>query len=518
MNNRLGCFSTSAIITAIITSLIIASVALASGSSMFSPGKLNALPGEQAGGVLSHAQIGKECSQCHTSFWEKERMVDRCLVCHSDISVQIADPLSLHGVLRDASPTMECRECHPEHRGATASLTLLATDIPHDRLGYSLAAHEDTECVDCHIGKYSSFDDQTCINCHEKNNLVFSTAHQISYGDDCLACHDGIETIGKQFDHSLVDFHLTGIHLDLACAECHRDARSRADLQNTPDQCLNCHAKDEAHQGRFGTACETCHSTEGWKPAKFDHDLAYFKLTGEHLEVACEDCHTDGAYQGTPSTCVSCHQKDDTHAGELGPDCSLCHSTDGWTPTTFDHKDSIFILTGAHLTIECSQCHQGGTFKGTPTECYACHKTDDKHNGRFGTSCNACHSTEAWKPATFDHNLSAFRLTGGHANLACERCHSKGFEGTPSFCAGCHGDPGFHKGMFSSNCAECHNTSNWNASYNGPHPSIDDESGINHEGASCRDCHTQNLATATCTKCHDSNNPDGEGDGGGGDD
>jgi hypothetical protein len=63
MNNRLGCFSATAIISAIITALVIASVAIASGSSMFSPGKLNAIPGDSTGGVISHAQIGKECGK-----------------------------------------------------------------------------------------------------------------------------------------------------------------------------------------------------------------------------------------------------------------------------------------------------------------------------------------------------------------------------------------------------------------------------------------------------------------------
>ncbi len=52
-------------------------------------------------------------------------------------------------------------------------------------------------------------------------------------------------------------------------------------------------------------------------------------------------------------------------------------------------------------------------------------------------------------------------------------------------------------------------------------PAIADEggSGVNHGGASCRDCHTQTLSSATCLACHDSNNPDDEGGGdGGGDD
>jgi hypothetical protein len=514
MNNRLGCFSTTAITTSFITALIIASVTFASGSSMFSPGKLNAVPGKQLGGVLSHAQIGKKCAQCHPAFWETDRMSDRCVVCHEDITRQLASPLALHGVLRENNPTMDCRRCHPDHRGVAALLTAFNSSFPHERLGFSLAAHPGTTCADCHNGKYTTFDTVTCTNCHREMDSVFTTTHELAYGIDCLGCHDGAESLGANFDHARVQFPLTGLHQDLICTKCHLNARSSADLKNTPSQCINCHAKDEPHEGRFGTACETCHNTSGWKPAKFDHELANFKLTGKHIDVACEKCHTNGTYKGTPSICGSCHQKDDTHQGQFGADCGLCHSTNGWKPSTFDHNLSAFKLTGAHLNADCKQCHQNGVFKGTPTNCYACHAKDDNHNGRFGTNCGACHTTTAWRPATFDHNLSAFRLTGAHANLACERCHSKGFSGTPSFCAACHGDPSFHHGMFGTNCAECHNTSNWNAGYNGPHPSFGEHGGINHEGASCRDCHTKNLGSATCLKCHDSNNP---GDGGGGD-
>jgi len=131
----------------------------------------------------------------------------------------------------------------------------------------------------------------------------------------------------------------------------------------------------------------------------------------------------------------------------------------------------------------------------------------------FGMSCGLCHSTTAWKPATFDHNLSSFKLTGAHAKLSCQSCHSKGVAGTPSACSACHAEPGYHKGVFGTNCGSCHNTGNWNATYHGPHPAIN----IHHNGASCRDCHPKTLASATCLKCHDSNNPgDGGGEGGGG--
>jgi hypothetical protein len=63
---------------------------------------------------------------------------------------------------------------------------------------------------------------------------------------------------------------------------------------------------------------------------------------------------------------------------------------------------------------------------------------------------------------------------------------------------------------------------NWSAKFLGPHPEIADEGGrgVNHGGASCRDCHTNTLHSATCLACHDSNNPNDHGGGGhgGGDD
>jgi len=149
-------------------------------------------------------------------------------------------------------------------------------------------------------------------------------------------------------------------------------------------------------------------------------------------------------------------------------------------------------------------------------DCYSCHQPDDEHAGQYGTDCAACHNPSDWKDADFDHNLSAFPLTGRHVGLACEQCHSSGqFTGLSTACASCHGDPGYHAGLFGLDCAGCHTTNNWSAKYRGKHPAID----IGHEGASCRDCHTKTLHTATCTKCHDSNNPgdEGGGEGGGGD-
>jgi hypothetical protein len=385
-------------------------------------------------------------------------MADRCVGCHTDVAAQLSDPVSLHGVLLPSNPGFTCRSCHPDHRGADVRLTVVKNfAFPHETVGFSLAAHQRLDeaalvCGDCHLTGYRPFEQAVCKDCHAQLEAVFATIHTLWFGNGCLACHDGIDTYGSDFDHGRTAFPLEGRHAAADCSGCHPGARSVPDLQSAPQDCHACHAEDDAHQSRYGSDCGMCHSPAAWEPSTFDHALTAFPLEGKHAELQCESCHLEAV------------------------------------------------------------------FAGTPIDCYACHADDDPHRGTFGADCRACHTTGGWLPATFDHR--SFPLTAGHAGLPCIRCHTTPgvYVGLSTACAYCHADPPFHAGLFGANCAQCHNTSNWRAAYNGPHPRSCDGQCISHEGAGCRDCHTRNLATATCLKCHDSNNPDGDGGGDGGDD
>ena len=447
-NNRPGCLLPSAIIAGVLTFLVIAGFAFFNGNNLFSAGGLNAKAGAILGGVHSHAEIGNDCAKCHPAPWDADTQASRCMRCHTDISTQIAKPSSIHGAMM-ANNNLACRSCHPDHRGATASLTnMIGGNFPHDSTGYSLKSHRLTKaglaftCQDCHTQEITHFDKAICTTCHQQINSAFMSSHTQAYGTDCRGCHDGLETISKNFDHSQSVFKLEGRHQGLTCEKCHTNARTAVNFKSQPADCAACHLKNDEHKGRFGKDCAACHKPAGWKPSTFDHNLFNFKLEGKHAQV------------------------------------------------------------------ECTECHVNNVFKGTPTACYACHQKDDHHDGKFGQDCSACHSTKAWKPATFDHNLSAFKLTGGHANVACEKCHINNvFKGTSQECSGCHANPAFHSGLFKGTaCSNCHNTASWSqAKFNLPHP----EPGVDHGGASCRDCHTVNLMTATCTKCHGNNVPGG---------
>ncbi|MBI5564661.1 MAG: cytochrome c3 family protein [Chloroflexi bacterium] len=136
---RLGCLTPLGLFAGLLTLLIVGGVALASGGAMFSPGELNAHAGESLGGVTSHAQLSDRCAACHVDPWSSEVMATRCLSCHTDVRAQLDNPQSLHSAMPDVK---QCRSCHAEHNGSTASLLRLnLTDFPHDRLPFTLAAH-----------------------------------------------------------------------------------------------------------------------------------------------------------------------------------------------------------------------------------------------------------------------------------------------------------------------------------------------------------------------------------------
>ena len=507
-SQRLGCLTPTGLVAALVTILILAGAGIVQGGALFSPGDLNARPDQVIGGVRSHAELSAKCDACHTAPWDSLGMTDRCLACHTTIQTDLADPKTLHGILAKQPASDDCQTCHTEHHGPQASLTRLdIASFPHELTGFSLKGHAQRAdgspftCLDCHAQRYTEPVNPVCADCHSRASRDTMQKHMQAFGQECLACHDGIDRYGA-FDHSKARFTLSGEHAQVDCAGCHQNQTSPAALRSTSSTCAACHQKDDPHQGALGTGCAACHTANGWKPSTFDHTRASFQLTGKHLQAACAGCHTDLTYQGAPTPCAGCHQQDDAHKGSLGAGCAGCHSTTAWKPAAFDHNNAAFKLTGAHTSVTCSACHTNQVFKGTPSGCFDCHAKDDAHNSQFGTDCAACHATDAWSNITFDHAKSQFPLTGAHSGLPCQRCHSSGFRGTSTACSACHHEPAFHAGLFPAECAACHTTAAWlPAGFNGAHTFP-----INHGDAiGCRDCHTSSLNTYTCYTCHNQN-------------
>jgi len=415
--SKLGCLSPLAVLSALLAIFALLVVEILNGNAMFSPGALHA----------AHADIGDDCGQCHAPFWSSQNMTSLCLACHTEIQGELGDSATLHGALVKG-PDVTCQTCHTEHAGPSAVLTVMdTTSFPHEATGFALAGHQTLSpgipfaCSDCHTEGISRFDERICAECHRSLDAAYTDAHLAAFGENCLACHDGVDRYGD-FTHSQTAFDLTGAHLRVDCLACHAGARTMAQLQSTDRTCEACHLKDDAHNGEFGPQCGVCHSPEAWKPAKFDHSLSDFPLQGKHVDVECESCHAQG-YAGTPKDCFSCHQADDAHEGQYGAACETCHHPGDWKDAAFDHSLSRFPLDGAHVNVECAACHKDNIYQGTPTDCAACHRDPDYHLGLFsGQACSECHTTAAWRPAPYN-GPHTFPMNHGEQNNACADCH-----------------------------------------------------------------------------------------------
>jgi len=327
---------------------------------------------------------------------------------------------------------------------------------------------------------------------------------------------------------------LTGAHAGRQCSDCHQGTTVGAS-QN----CYSCHqqnyneAENHLTQG-YPLTCDQCHTTTSWDEAEFDHNASNFPLTGAHIATECAACHKT-VYAGTPIDCASCHT--DNYNSSANPShtaagiettCEDCHSTSAWVPSFFDHINTGFELTGAHVGRQCSDCHQGTTV-GASQDCYSCHQQNyNEATGHLAQAypleCTLCHNTTTWDDADFNHNTTNFPLTGAHIGTECLDCHTSGFTGTSTDCASCHTDnynqasnPNHQNLGLSTNCDLCHSTQpGWEpASFsvhrnyyalNGAHASVAND---------CYLCHNGNYNTTpnTCYGCHSSdynntNDPD----------
>jgi hypothetical protein len=412
------------------------------------------MPGEL---IQGHAKLEKDCGNCHVSF-AKKSLSRRCLDCHKEIASDISRKSGAHGKRKDVS-AHECSHCHQDHKGRKADIADLDPQtFNHGLTDFPLqGAHSAVACQSCHVpGKKYREASSECIGCHKKDE-----PHQGRLGDGCQTCHDVVRWLStKAFDHGKTAFPLVGKHKDVTCTACHAAQQWKGIAKG----CVECHRIEDAHSGRYGPKCESCHVPKAWKPATFNHDTATkFPLRGEHRKVLCDSCHTGELYRDKLAVgCASCHKKDDAHKGRLGAKCETCHNETGWRQkVTFDHDLTRFPLIGLHAAVSCEACHKNQSFKDTPRACTNCHE-DVHHEGRLGTSCDRCHNPNGWILWQFDHGKETkFPLTGRHASVPCHNCHSQLHVRVPTLpmdCYSCHSGDDAHQGAFGRVCSACHTT------------------------------------------------------------
>jgi hypothetical protein len=337
-------------------------------------------------------------------------------------------------------------------------------------------ARYEEDCKQCHVKFDRKAQSGQCMACHKEvgADVRGKTGYHGRLSDaTCNTCHTDhkgreahiVQLDPKKFDHTKTDYELRGKHEKAECAKCHVAGKKHSEASH---ECSVCHKKDDKHKGALGSKCADCHSENGWKEVRFDHDATKFPLTGKHTDTKCVDCHKDNHYKDTPRNCYACHKKADEakgHKGQFGEKCDSCHTTREWKPSTFNHDtDTKYQLKAKHRSVVCKDCHTGNLYKDKLSqECYSCHKKDDKHKETLGTKCESCHTEKSWKEANkFDHDLSSFPLKGKHAKVECKDCHKSAlYKEAPKDCVGCHKKDDKHKDNLGPKCESCHSEQDW---------------------------------------------------------
>ncbi len=453
-------------------------------------------------------------------------MTSLCLQCHKEIPWLVQQGRGYHARRRGE----RCASCHPDHAGrAFSMISWPGGDVlrfDHAQAGWSLEGrHQTTKCADCHktsyrVGAAATLSprtgaaagwvglEQTCTACHQD-------VHRRALNQDCLTCHDQARwKPAPRFDHAKSAYPLTGKHVDVRCAACHKTATGDTVPVFKPvthRDCLACHA--DPHRGRFTGACRDCHVTRGFQVidrGNFDHNRTRYPLRGQHAGVTCAKCHdVPGLRTKNPpfARCTDCHT--DPHAGTatlagVAVDCGSCHTVAGFKVAAFtvaQHGKTKYPLEGKHQRVPCVSCHvknppgvlaaQLGSariqMRPAFARCVDCHRDD--HGGQLTVradngECSACHDMAGWTPSTFTvaaHAATRFRIEGQHVEISCKACHGGKRTGLAPLprtttlgkaavlfrlgeleCVSCHVDP--HQGRFAAGgahpvptgCLGCH--------------------------------------------------------------
>ena len=493
----------------------------------------------KTGYTLEGKHASLSCRQCHTAANIQAEF--RGLIREKDLNKSFlglaTSCVSCHKDVHQGQLGKDCQTCHNSTNWKDVSR------FNHARTRYPLTGkHAEVACAKCHapIGpglpaKFTGLNFSSCSACH-------NDPHHGAFQKDCASCHStagwkqlSAAGVSAQFDHSKTRFPLLGKHRTVDCAKCHSSGNFKAKIAFA--LCSDCHRPDP-HGGQFakrkdGGKCESCHTVDGFKPARFtvqDHATSAYPLQGAHAKVKCAACHipagTATHYKIKFAQCMDCHR--DAHGGQFAAApllnrCENCHTVKSYSPSTFTlarHQQTRFKLTGAHLAVACIDCHAARRkdarlpvpYHFPDRTCTTCH--EDIHRGQFKEQmakkradgrvlgCEACHGVNEWKDLSkFDHDRTGFPLLGAHKAAECIACHKPPnletslrnvkFKGAPKLCESCHEDP--HGKQFARNgaapgCDQCHRTVKWKPS------------AFDHEKTafSLKGAHMQ----VRCTECH----------------
>ena len=311
----------------------------------------------------------------------KELHFENCTPCHKDI--------------HENKFGNNCKQCH-----STDSFHAIKkiNTFNHDKTAFELIGkHKTVACKSCHKTEF-----MTDPVKHDKCNSCHADYHKGEFGKngispDCNTCHTNNDFTRSTFTierHNKLKFRLEGSHKATPCMACHQK-KNNWSFSQLPTKCIHCHTN--IHNGFIeeqfmeNENCSACHDVNSWETIKFDHEKTGYILEGVHSRQTCAACHlkmdSNGKkiqkFEGLSRECSTCHK--DSHMRQFDvnckTECKRCHGFANWKDFKFDHKTSRFKLDGAHLKIECVQCHkqiidEKNTYikyKFKDVECTACH-------------------------------------------------------------------------------------------------------------------------------------------------
>jgi hypothetical protein len=264
--------------------------------------------------LLGKHKVAK-CEACHTTGHDYQKLPMDCYSCHKKEDQKI----------HKGNYGQKCESCHKENDWKQIYFN---HDV--DTKYKLLFKHIEVKCDKCHTGKiYGQNLAQTCYDCHKKTDDA--NGHKGSLGKKCESCHNEKGwKVDAKFDHNKSRFPLLGMHFKTDCKKCHISAK----YNEVKSDCYSCHKKEDKHELKFGTKCDTCHNARDWKSWDFDHDKrTKYKIDGAHKKASCYDCHRNpinGEKLNTPTSCAACHSSDDVHEGGFGVQCERCHTTNSF--------------------------------------------------------------------------------------------------------------------------------------------------------------------------------------------
>lgn len=295
---------------------------------------------------------------------------------------------------------------------------------------------------------------------------------------DCLACHGdpGMKSDKGKSLHVDPAKHKASVHGELGCTTCHEGVKEYPHPKNMKmPTCASCHADEVAqvpqsvHSILGKDACASCHGkTHEVQPAS------------NLVPQQCATCHDDAVHEYQQGVHAVARKEGDKQA----PTCLACHGSPHQILAADDPKSPVHHN---NIPNTCGTCH-GQKFvmagAGQSTQEYlsyqqSVHGRAVANGSTKAAVCTDCHGVHKILPASNDKS-SIFKF---NVPATCGNCHESV---KTEFMQSIHGQAITRGNSLAPVCTDCHGIHSIKSH-------LDPNSPVN----------AQNLAKATCARCHE---------------